>query len=210
MKRCCRYSVYLHPPVFERARSAAPCIIFFDELDSLAPNRGQSGDSGGVMDRVVSQLLAEFDGLGSVGSVFVIAATNRPDLVDPALLRPGRFDKMLYVGVCANPDSRLSVLKALTRRFILELGGQELEALVHQLPDNLTGADLYSVCSNAWLRAVRRILKDSDANSEESLADTPVVVTMEDFLEASRDLVPSISKDELLRYERLKGQLSSR
>ncbi|KAG8546290.1 hypothetical protein GDO81_019309 [Engystomops pustulosus] len=76
--------------VFARAQAAAPCIIFFDELDSLAPNRGRSGDSGGVMDRVVSQLLAEMDGLHSSSDVFVIGATNRPDLLDPALLRPGR------------------------------------------------------------------------------------------------------------------------
>ena len=76
--------------MFERARGASPCVIFFDELDSLAPNRGRSGDSGGVMDRVVSQLLAELDGITKSRDVFVIGATNRPDLVDPALLRPGR------------------------------------------------------------------------------------------------------------------------
>lgn len=77
--------------VFQKARGASPCVIFFDELDSLAPNRGKSGDSGGVMDRVVSQLLAELDGLHKSGDVFVIGATNRPDLLDPALLRPGRY-----------------------------------------------------------------------------------------------------------------------
>ena len=76
--------------VFSRARSAVPCVIFFDELDSIAPNRGRSGDSGGVMDRVVSQLLAELDGLDKTLDVFVIGATNRPDLLDPALLSPGR------------------------------------------------------------------------------------------------------------------------
>jgi peroxin-6 len=79
--------------VFQRARDAKPCVIFFDELDSVAPKRGNHGDSGGVMDRIVSQLLAELDGMsaGSSGAdVFVIGATNRPDLLDPALLRPGR------------------------------------------------------------------------------------------------------------------------
>jgi len=78
--------------VFQRARDAQPCIIFFDELDSVAPKRGNQGDSGGVMDRIVSQLLAELDGIagGEDSSVFVIGATNRPDLLDPALLRPGR------------------------------------------------------------------------------------------------------------------------
>ena len=79
--------------LFEMARSKKACIIFFDELDSVAPKRGNHGDSGGVMDRIVSQLLAELDGMSTAGSgsnVFVIGATNRPDLLDPALLRPGR------------------------------------------------------------------------------------------------------------------------
>lgn len=80
--------------IFQKARDAKPCIIFFDELDSIAPKRGNHGDSGGVMDRIVSQLLAELDGMieGKDGTnVFVIGATNRPDLLDPALLRPGRY-----------------------------------------------------------------------------------------------------------------------
>jgi peroxin-6 len=86
--------------VFQRARDAEPCIIFFDELDSVAPKRGNQGDSGGVMDRIVSQLLAELDGIssGKSGSLFVIGATNRPDLLDPALLRPGRSD--FFLSVC--------------------------------------------------------------------------------------------------------------
>lgn len=102
--------------MFSRGREAAPCILFFDELDSLAPNRGKNGDSGGVTDRVVSQILAEMDGLQSNRGLFVIAATNRPDLVDPALLRPGRFDKMFYLGPCTDTESKLSVLKALTNK----------------------------------------------------------------------------------------------
>ena len=93
--------------VLLQARSARPCVIFFDELDSLAPARGASGDSGGVMDRVVSQMLAEIDGLSdSSQDLFIIGASNRPDLIDPALLRPGRFDKLLYVGVNADASYR--------------------------------------------------------------------------------------------------------
>jgi peroxin-6 len=78
--------------IFQQAREAKPCVVFFDELDSVAPKRGNHGDSGGVMDRIVSQLLAELDGMadGDGGDVFVLGATNRPDLLDPALLRPGR------------------------------------------------------------------------------------------------------------------------
>lgn len=105
--------------VFQRARDARPCVVFFDELDSVAPKRGNQGDSGGVMDRIVSQLLAELDGMSGgedAGGVFVIGATNRPDLLDPALLRPGRFDKMLYLGVSDTHEKQLTILEALTRK----------------------------------------------------------------------------------------------
>jgi peroxin-6 len=106
--------------VFQRARDARPCVVFFDELDSVAPKRGNQGDSGGVMDRIVSQLLAELDGMSNgddvTGGVFVIGATNRPDLLDPALLRPGRFDKLLYLGIPDTHDKQVRILEALTRR----------------------------------------------------------------------------------------------
>lgn len=110
--------------VFQRARDARPCVVFFDELDSVAPKRGNQGDSGGVMDRIVSQLLAELDGMSGgddAGGVFVIGATNRPDLLDPALLRPGRFDKMLYLGVSDTHDKQLTILEALTRKYVTTL-----------------------------------------------------------------------------------------
>jgi len=106
--------------VFQRARDARPCVVFFDELDSVAPKRGNQGDSGGVMDRIVSQLLAELDGMSGSddggGGVFVIGATNRPDLLDQALLRPGRFDKMLYLGVSDTHEKQLKIMEALTRK----------------------------------------------------------------------------------------------
>lgn len=117
-----------------QARDAKPCVIFFDELDSLAPNRGRASDSGktitkyrnhvilifsgGVMDRVVSQLLAELSALNEGGDVFVIGATNRPDLIDPALLVPGRFDKLLYLGISEDKTSQLRIIKALTRKYV--------------------------------------------------------------------------------------------
>ncbi|CAN0426695.1 unnamed protein product [Scytosiphon promiscuus] len=96
--------------VFAQARLAAPCVLFFDELDSLAPARGRGGDSGGVMDRVVAQLLAELDGAASAGTVFVIGATNRPDLLDPSLMRPGRFDRLLYLGASGDRETQIKVL----------------------------------------------------------------------------------------------------
>ena len=145
--------------VFARARSAAPCVLFLDELDSLAPNRGVAGDSGGVMDRVVSQLLAEMDGMGGDASkpIFILAATNRPDLIDPALLRPGRFDKLFYVGPCSTSDDKASVLEAQTRRFKLA-NNCNMREIAEKLKGEMSGADLYSICSNAWLSAVRRTI----------------------------------------------------
>lgn len=143
--------------VFKLARAASPCIVFFDELDSLAPNRGRSGDSGGVMDRVVSQLLTEMDGLDKSGEVFILAATNRSDLIDPALLRPGRLDKQLYVGPCQDSNSKLSVLAALLRKFKLA-EDVDLKQIVENLPKSVTGAEIYAVCSAAWLNAARKVV----------------------------------------------------
>jgi peroxin-6 len=146
--------------VFQRARDASPCIIFMDELDSVAPKRGNQGDSGGVMDRIVSQLLAELDGMssgpaGSDSTVFVMGATNRPDLLDPALLRPGRFDRMLYLSVAQTHTAQYGILKALTRKFNLD-PELDLEEIAQSCPFNYTGADFYALCSDAMLRAMTR------------------------------------------------------
>lgn len=146
--------------VFQRARDARPCVVFFDELDSVAPKRGNQGDSGGVMDRIVSQLLAELDGMsdgdeGTRGGVFVIGATNRPDLLDQALLRPGRFDKMLYLGVADNHHKQLTILEALTRKFNLD-PDLDLRRVADGLPFTYTGADLYALASDAMLKAITR------------------------------------------------------
>ncbi|KAF5376523.1 hypothetical protein D9757_008308 [Collybiopsis confluens] len=141
--------------VFQRARDAKPCVIFFDELDSIAPKRGNQGDSGGVMDRIVSQLLAELDGSGSTADVFVIGATNRPDLLDTALLRPGR-----QVYIILYEDLELmcqadSIVCSLTRKFRL-YPGLDLRQVAEQCSFNYTGADFYALCSDALLNAMSR------------------------------------------------------
>jgi peroxin-6 len=200
--------------VFQRARDARPCVVFFDELDSVAPKRGNQGDSGGVMDRIVSQLLAELDGMSEgkegSGGVFVIGATNRPDLLDPALLRPGRFDKMLYLGVSDTHEKQLTILEALTRKFTLAEECR-LRDVAETLPFTYTGADLYALCSDAMLKAITRQARYVDAKIQEMEAagkgkvstawwfdnvateeDTKVVVTHEDFEEARRELVGSV------------------
>ncbi|KAH8413661.1 hypothetical protein KR222_003089, partial [Zaprionus bogoriensis] len=195
--------------VFTRARSAAPCVLFLDELDSLAPNRGVAGDSGGVMDRVVSQLLAEMDGMSSgdaIKPIFILAATNRPDLIDPALLRPGRFDKLFYVGPCSTADDKAAVLRAQTQRFVLDKN-VDLVQIAERLKNEMSGADLYSICSNAWLSAVRRIIKNSPESGTE-LSAQHIVVESEDFVTSFNKFVPSISQTDLEYFKNLKESYS--
>lgn len=154
--------------VFAKARRARPCVVFFDELDSLAPARGRGSDSGGVMDRVVSQLLAEIDsaqGGSGTDDVFIIGATNRPDLLDPALLRPGRLDKLLYVGVAADATARYKVITALTRKFVLH-GDVDLKEVAAACPDRLTGADMYALCSDAWMSSMKRVAQSIEGSGE--------------------------------------------
>eukprot|EP00257_Ricinus_communis_P017265 XP_015575666.1 LOW QUALITY PROTEIN: peroxisome biogenesis protein 6 [Ricinus communis] len=193
--------------IFQKARSARPCVIFFDELDSLAPARGASGDSGGVMDRVVSQMLAEIDGLNdSTQDLFIIGASNRPDLIDPALLRPGRFDKLLYVGVNSDASYRERVLKALTRKFTLHQD-VSLYSIAKKCPLNFTGADMYALCADAWFHAAKRKVLTSDSESA-SLVDQPdsVIVEFDDFKKVLSELSPSLSMAELKKYELLRDQ----
>ncbi|XP_062560981.1 uncharacterized protein LOC134225156 [Armigeres subalbatus] len=199
--------------VFARARSAAPCVLFLDELDSLAPNRGVSGDSGGVMDRVVSQMLSEMDGI-SKGSdhsqqIFILAATNRPDLIDPALLRPGRFDKLLYVGPSTSVEDKESVLQAITSKFYLAKG-LTLRKIAEGLKQDMTGADLYSICSNAWLSAVRKAIKAvKEPIGEDVLNPDDVVVHESDFKTAIKKFIPSISPTDMEYFNQLRNNFSA-
>ncbi|KAJ3342519.1 peroxisomal assembly protein [Entophlyctis luteolus] len=219
--------------IFQQARNAKPCVIFFDELDSVAPKRGDKGDSsGGVMDRIVSQLLAELDNVGSSngGDVFVIGATNRPDLLDSALLRPGRFDKMLYLGVSADKAKQVSVMQALTRKFALA-PDLDLNRVAEQLPGHLTGADLYALCSDSMLKAISRTIRTVDEKyveysrehadkhgkqglsmvdflleTEAGAANKAVVVNEEDFMSALAELQPSLTAADLAHYAELQGK----
>ncbi|KAJ8366128.1 hypothetical protein SKAU_G00149590 [Synaphobranchus kaupii] len=193
--------------VFCKARAAPPCCIFFDELDSLAPNRGRSGDSGGVMDRVVSQLLAELDGLHSSGDVFVIGATNRPDLLDQSLLRPGRFDKLVYVGITEDKESQLQVLKAIVRKFQVDQT-VSLPAVVERCPAQLTGADIYALCSDAMTTAIKRkIHLIGEGLDTEGSALT---LTADDFAQALDRLQPSVSDQDLAKYKLIQQKFTTK
>ncbi|MEM4602012.1 MAG: AAA family ATPase, partial [Desulfurococcaceae archaeon] len=137
--------------IFRKARVHAPTIIFIDEIDALAPIRGLNADSG-VTERVVTQLITELDGIKDLGNVVVLAATNRPDLVDHALLRPGRFDKLVYV---PPPDfkARLEILRIHTRFLPLSADVDLYE--VAQAAENYSGADLEALVREALMQALR-------------------------------------------------------
>jgi len=177
--------------VFRKARMAAPTVIFFDEIDSLLPRRGLGFADSGVTERVISQLLTEMDGIVALEDIVVIAATNRPDIVDPAVLRPGRFDRLIYV---PQPDekSRLEIFKIYTKNMPLT----EDVDVVHlaTVTKNYSGADIEALCREAAMYALR-----VDVNAKE--------VTMTDFQEAMKRIGPSVTPDMEKWYKRFVQQI---
>ncbi|MEM0383893.1 MAG: CDC48 family AAA ATPase [Candidatus Caldarchaeum sp.] len=172
--------------IFRKARETAPCIIFFDELDSIAPRRGIHTDAG-VTDRIVNQLLTEMDGIQTLKGVVIMGATNRPDILDPALLRPGRFDRVLYV---PPPDkaSRLAIFKIHTREMPLD-SDVDLEALA-SITEGYTGADIEAVVREAAMLAARENL-----NAQK--------VSMAHFEKALLKIKPSVGVEEKAEYEKI-------
>ncbi|XP_018121926.1 peroxisomal biogenesis factor 1 L homeolog isoform X1 [Xenopus laevis] len=161
--------------VFTRAQAAKPCILFFDEFDSIAPRRGH--DNTGVTDRVVNQMLTQLDGVEGLQGVYVLAATSRPDLIDPALLRPGRLDECLY---CPPPDqaSRLEILKGLSHSMLLD-ENVDLK-LIASLTDHFTGADLKALLYNAQLEAIHTNLsatlpQDNNSGSDSDMSLSSII-----------------------------------
>jgi transitional endoplasmic reticulum ATPase len=177
--------------VFRKARMAAPSVIFFDEIDSLIPRRGLGFADSGVTQRVISQLLTEMDGVITLEDVVIIAATNRPDIVDPAILRPGRFDRLIYV---PEPDekSRHEIFKIYAKDMPLTKN-VDLAHLAN-LTRNYSGADIEALCREAAMNALR-----DDVNTNE--------VTLEDFQEAMKRIGPSISPNMEKWYKGFAKQL---
>lgn len=165
--------------VFRKARMAAPAIIFFDEIDSLVPRRGAGFSDSGASERVISQLLTEMDGMVSLEDIVIIAATNRPDIVDPAILRPGRFDRLIYV---PEPDekSRVQIFKLYTKD--MPLAKNVDTASLAALAKNHSGADISAFCREAAMFALKK-----DINAKE--------VTLSDFEEAKKRVGPSVTPD---------------
>lgn len=179
--------------VFDKARAAAPCVMFFDELDSIAKSRGGSGgDAGGASDRVLNQILTEMDGMNAKKNVFIIGATNRPDQIDSALLRPGRLDQLIYIPL---PDeaSRLSILEATLKKSPIA-PGVDLGFLAKSTA-GFSGADLTEICQRAAKLAIRASIeadmkKDRERKERAEAAGEDVNLMDEDIDE---DEVPSIT-----------------
>jgi transitional endoplasmic reticulum ATPase len=183
--------------VFRKARTAAPAIIFFDEIDAIAPVRGGGYGDSHVTERVISQLLTELDGIEELKNVVVIAATNRPDIVDPALLRPGRFDRLIYVPI-PDEEARKEILK-------IHLKGKPLASdvdinTIARETEGYTGADLAAVANTATMIAIQEYLAKHGSSEEAKKKVEELKISMKHLREVLKKVKPP-SKTELKIYE---------
>lgn len=187
--------------VFERARCSAPCVVFFDEMDALCPRRAANDSN--ATSRVVNQLLTEMDGLVERRQVFVLGATNRPDILDPALLRPGRFDKTLYVGF-PNAAERADILTALTKERKRPPLGDEVDLReIGVQTIGFTGADLAALVREASMIALREML-GGESSDKSAGSDQLYRVETTNFQQALQRVQPSITAKERQRYEKMR------
>ena len=192
--------------VFERARCSSPCIIFFDELDSIVPRRGSDhGGGGGVTERVVNQLLTEMDGLESRRSVFIIAATNRPELIDPAMLRPGRLDKLLYVPLPTSRE-RASILQTLGAKVTLGDDVDLDEIGSSPRAEGYSGADLAALLREAGLAVLKEHMTAMASGMPTD--EISLHIRASHFDAAFNSVLPSVSKKDHARYDRIRDRMA--
>ena len=195
--------------LFIRAKNSSPCIIFFDELDALVPKR--SSENNNSSERVVNQLLTEMDGLEDRKQIFIIAATNRPDIIDPAMLRPGRLDKLLYVPM---PDynDRCSILETITRNLKLENDVDFKKINDDKRMEGFSGADIAALVREAQLHALKRLNQKEKENSKNNMnikneEIKEFKINMTDFEYSLNNILPSVSINDKKKYENLKKKL---
>ncbi|KAH7928310.1 AAA-domain-containing protein [Leucogyrophana mollusca] len=200
--------------VFSRARASSPCVIFFDELDALVPRRDDNMSESSA--RVVNTLLTELDGLDARKSVYVIGATNRPDMIDPAMVRPGRLDKLLYVDLPSS-EERVEIVRTVSRKVPLGRDGGDdviagVEALVRERCEGYSGADLASLVREAGVVALRRILgaldRLDDGNPAPGEYRPRIQVQLDDFVRALEKVGPSVSVPQRKKYEALRSKFA--
>ncbi|XP_033115840.1 nuclear valosin-containing protein-like [Anneissia japonica] len=202
---------------FQRARNSSPCVIFFDELDALCPRRSNVSESGSTA-RVVNQLLTEMDGLESRKQVYIMGATNRPDIIDPAILRPGRLDKILYIGIPTAED-RIAILKTITKNGTKPLLGSDvsIEKIARDERCNgFSGADLAAIVREAAMATLKKVLQSTQTSSfapVQSIStdnqlllerDQKLVINNEDFEMAFSKVRCSVSKKDQEFYNKMK------
>lgn len=206
--------------IFDKARAAAPCVLFFDELDSIASSRGSSaGDAGGAGDRVVNQLLTEMDGMEAKKNVFIIGATNRPDIIDPALMRPGRLDQLMYIPLPDRPG-RAGVFRAVLRKSpvakvcslpflplsfasLIPYQDVDIEFLAAKT-EGFSGADITEICQRATQSAIREAIAEEARRAEtgDASASDPVPeICRRHFAEAMKSARRSVSDADIRKYE---------
>jgi transitional endoplasmic reticulum ATPase len=177
--------------IFRKARQAAPTVLFFDEMDSIAPARGSGSSDSHVTERMISQILSEMDGLESLHNVVVIAATNRPDIIDPALLRPGRFDRMIEIGM-PDQEARLDILKIHTENRPI---AEDVDLVsISKRTDGYSGADLAAVCNEAVMLAIREYVLAGKPQEDEEIAKYKI--EGKHFEEALKKVMPSRKEKE--------------
>ena len=191
--------------VFRKARQAAPCIVFFDEIDAIAPARGALGSDSHVTERVISQLLTELDGLEVLTNVIIIGASNRPDIIDAALLRPGRFDRLLYVPP-PSKESRIQIFKIHTSKKPLA-DDVDIVSLANQT-EGYTGADIAALASAAVMLALREHVAKYKDPKQADLAKAELKIHMKHFEEAMKKIRP-LSKHEIDIYKNIAEQFGN-
>jgi len=205
--------------LFDKARAASPCILFFDEMDSLARARGSGGGSSETSDRVINQLLSEIDGIGSGKTLFIIGATNRPDILDPGIMRPGRLDQLIYIPL-PDRESRVSIFKANLRKSPIaeDITFEQLA----EVTDGFSGADITEICQRAAKNAIRdaitadierqKRVEDGELTQEEAdaLPDPVPCITRAHFEASMSKARRSVTPDIVQQYDDFTAKIKSK
>lgn len=193
--------------VFDKARTAAPCVLFFDELDSVGSSRATGKGDSGAGDRVLNQLLTEMDGAGSKKNLFFIGATNRPEILDEALLRPGRLDQLIYIPL-PDQEARIGIVQAILRKSPVA-PNVNLEFLA-SLCEGFSGADLTELCQRAVKVAIRESIAAEEEFSKMSTSNTEVdlvpMITRAHFEEAMASCRKSVTEYDIVKYVQFRNK----
>ena len=200
--------------LFNKARAASPCILFFDEMDSIARGRSQGGGGGGgndVGDRVINQILTEIDGVGDAKMVFIIGATNRPDILDSSVTRPGHLDQLIYIPL-PDQESRVSIFRANLRKSPIH-PSVDIEEMARRT-EGLSGADITEICQRAAMNAIRESVaadidhvmkvENGEEEDDDDWTDPITSITLDHFEEALKRARRSVSEAEIERYNKFK------